>query len=163
MMGFKRAHEANSDAVLDALSQSLAIIEFDPNGTILTANENFCRALGYELSEIKGRHHSIFVQPDYATSQDYAHFWAKLKNGDFDAREYKRIAKGGRGIWIQATYNPIKDRRGKVVRVVKVAADITEHKLKTSEFEGLLNAITLVHAMIEFTSAESLFQRTTYS
>lgn len=144
--------EPKPKAVLDALSRSLAIIEFDPDGTILTANENFCRAVGYDLGEIKGRHHRLFVTSEYAASKDYADFWAKLKNGDFDAREYKRIAKGSREIWIQATYNPIMDAKGRVVKVVKVAADITQHKLKTSEYEGLFRAVSLVQAVIEFTT-----------
>ncbi|MDX7953551.1 PAS domain-containing methyl-accepting chemotaxis protein [Lichenihabitans sp. Uapishka_5] len=137
---------------LDALDSSLAIIEFLPDGTIRTANQNFCHALGYELSEIQGKHHRIFVPHDFAESQEYANFWASLKSGAFESREYKRIAKGGREIWIQATYNPVKDRRGNVFKVVKVATDITKHKLKTSEFEGLLNAVSLVQAMIEFTT-----------
>ena len=93
MFGF---NAASGSAVLTALNRSLAIIEFDQKGTILTANENFCNALGYSLSEIKGQHHSMFVDPDYVRSPDYKAFWAKLNRGEFDAREYKRIGKGGR-------------------------------------------------------------------
>jgi methyl-accepting chemotaxis protein len=145
-----RIHLSPSRALIEALNCSLAIIEFDPNGTILTANENFCRAIGYELEEIKGKHHRIFVEPDYAASAEYATFWTKLRAGEFDAREYKRLAKGGRSIWIQATYNPIKNKSGTVERIVKVASDITAHKLKQSEFEGVLRAISLVQATIEF-------------
>ena len=153
MMGFNSGQLAKSNALLGALDRSLAIIEFDPNGTILTANENFCRAVGYDIGEIQGRHHRLFMSQDDANGAEYSEFWAKLNRGEFESREYKRVAKGGREIWIQATYNPVKDRKGNVVRVVKVATDITEQKLKASESEGLLNAITLVQAIIEFTPA----------
>lgn len=138
-------------SLLIALDESLSIIEFQPDGTIVAANSNFCRAIGYSLDEIKGRHHRMFVPPAMASSQDYAEFWAKLNRGEFDSREYRRIAKGGREIWIQATYNPVRNRQGRIVKIVKVATDITEHKLKTSEFEGMLRALSLVQAMIEFT------------
>ena len=138
-------------SALDALSRSLAIIEFTPTGTILTANENFCRAMGYSLGEIKGQHHSIFVDPACARSQDYQSFWAKLGRGDNDAREYKRIAKGGREVWIQASYNPVLDAKGRVLKVIKAATDITAEKLKAAEFESKLAAISRVQAVIEFT------------
>ncbi|WP_232845662.1 methyl-accepting chemotaxis protein [Aurantimonas marina] len=115
----------DSKSVLEALSKSLATMEFRPDGTIITANENFCSAVGYDVSEIAGRHHSMFVEPAYAQSAEYKAFWAKLGRGEFDAREYKRIGKGGKEIWIQATYNPIFDVSGKVMKVVKFATDIT--------------------------------------
>jgi methyl-accepting chemotaxis protein len=136
--------------VLTALNRSLAIIEFDQKGTILTANENFCNALGYSLSEIKGQHHSMFVDPDYVRSPDKA-FWAKLNRGEFDAREYKRIGKGGREVWIQASYNPVINSKGTVLKIVKGATDITAEKLKNAEFEGKINAISRVQGIIEFT------------
>ena len=142
---------SSSDAVLRALDKSLAIIEFDPTGQILTANPHFCDAMGYSLSEIKGQHHSLFVDPVDVRAPEYKTFWAKLGRGDFDASEYRRLGKGGREVWIQASYNPVKDSRGKVVKVVKVATDITQEKLKNAEFEGKLNAISRVQAMIEFT------------
>ena len=133
---------SRSDSVLEALDRSLAIIEFEPNGTILKANENFCRTLGYDLSEIVGRHHSMFVESAETSSSEYREFWAKLGRGDFDAREYKRIAKGGREVWIQASYNPVKNSRGKVEKVVKVATDITAQKVRNAEFEGKIAAIS---------------------
>ena len=144
---------SRSDAggVLRALGQSLAIIEFDPSGNILTANQNFCSAMGYDLAEIKGKHHRLFVEPEEAAGADYQAFWAQLRRGQFDERQYKRLAKGGREVWIQASYNPVKNRRGEVVKVVKVATDITQQKLKNEEFEGLVNAISRVQAVIEFT------------
>ena len=144
---------ADSKAVLEALGRSLAVIEFEPNGTILSANENFCKALGYSLAEIKGQHHSMFVEPDFARSAEYEAFWTKLGKGEFDAREYKRIGKGGREVWIQASYNPVTNAKGTVLKVVKAATVVTEEKLKNAEFEGKLDAISRVQAVIEFTPA----------
>ncbi len=107
--------------VLEALGRSLAVIEFDPSGKVLTANPNFLSVLGYELNEIVGRHHSMFVDPAEVKSEAYATFWRDLAAGRFKSAEFKRIGKGGREVWIQATYNPILDRSGKVVSVVKFA------------------------------------------
>ena len=112
MFGFGSATGSTDKATLEALSLSLAIIEFDPTGKILSANANFCAALGYHQSEIVGQHHSMFVEPEYVRSAEYREFWAKLARGEFDAREYKRIGKGGRNVWIQASYNPVKGPRG---------------------------------------------------
>ncbi|OAE41769.1 methyl-accepting chemotaxis protein [Agrobacterium tumefaciens] len=140
---------ANAFAVLAALSKSQAIIEFDLSGKILNANENFCRALGYELSEIVGRHHSMFVEPAVVSSQDYKAFWSKLSAGQFDQRQYKRIGKGGREVWIEASYNPVF-RRGKPVKVVKIATDITDRKLKAAEDAGKIDALSRAQAIIEF-------------
>lgn len=144
--------------ILRALDRSLAVIEFDPSGHVLNANANFCKAMGYDLAEIKGRHHSMFVDPDYARSNDYSKFWQQLGRGEFDAREYRRIGKGGKDVWIQASYNPVVNGKGVVTRVVKVATEITAEKLKNAEFEAKLNAISRVQAVIEFTpSGEVLF------
>nr|WP_172691234.1 PAS domain-containing methyl-accepting chemotaxis protein [Agrobacterium radiobacter]ASK48861.1 chemotaxis protein [Agrobacterium radiobacter] len=141
---------ANACAVLAALSKSQAMIEFDLTGRILTANDNFCRALGYELSEIIGKHHSMFVEPDFVKSADYKAFWAKLAAGHFDQQQYKRIGKGGREVWIEASYNPVF-RRGKPVKVVKIATDITDRKLKAAEDAGKIDALSRAQAIIEFT------------
>jgi methyl-accepting chemotaxis protein len=153
MFGTTKAQGGDAGAVLDALHRSLAIIEFDPTGVILSANANFCKALGYQLAEIKGQHHSLFVDPEFVRSAEYKAFWAKLARGEFDAQEYRRIAKGGRDVWIQASYNPVRNSRGKVIKVVKVATDITAEKLRNAEFEGKINAISRVQAVIEFTPA----------
>jgi methyl-accepting chemotaxis protein len=110
----------------EALNKSQAIIEFLPDGTILHANENFLSVMGYRLDEIKGRHHSIFVDSDTRNHDDYQLFWRELATGQPQTREFKRIAKGGKEIWIQASYNPILDLRGKVVRVIKTAVDISK-------------------------------------
>jgi methyl-accepting chemotaxis protein len=151
MLGFE-IDTSDRKGVLEALSRSLAIIEFDPDGKILTANPNFCEALGYTFAEIQGRHHSMFVEPAFAQSQAYRDFWKKLGSGKFDAGEYKRLGKGGKEVWIQASYNPVVDRRGAVVKIVKVATDITAEKLKNAEFAGKLNAISRAQAVIEFTT-----------
>ncbi|MEN0117777.1 MAG: PAS domain-containing methyl-accepting chemotaxis protein [Agrobacterium cavarae] len=141
---------ANAVAVLAALSKSQAMIEFDLSGKILTANENFCHALGYQLSEIVGRHHSLFVDPDYAQSADYKAFWSKLSAGQFDQQQYKRIGKGGKEVWIEASYNPVL-RRGKPVKVVKIATDVTAQKLKAAEDAGKIDALSRAQGIIEFT------------
>ena len=151
MFGMKASSRDGATADIAALGRSLAIIEFDPSGKILTANENFCRALGYTLTEIQGRHHSMFVDPKLAGSADYKVFWAKLGRGEFDAREYKRIGKGGREVWIQASYNPVINAKGAVVKVIKQATVVTAEKLRNVEFEETINAILRVQAMIAFT------------
>ena len=151
MLGIHLGSESDAQVTLSALGRSLAIIEFDPKGKVLTANKNFCDALGYALSEIKGQHHAMFVEPDYARSADYAAFWSKLARGEFDAREYLRIGKGGAEVWIQASYNPVKNARGVVTKVVKVATVITADKLRHAEFEGKIDAISRAQAVIEFT------------
>ncbi len=99
------------------------------DGTIVAANENFLRALGYTLEEIKGRHHSMFVDEAYRQQPGVREFWAKLNRGEYQAGEFKRIGKGGKEVWIQASYNPILDLNGKPFKVVKYATDITAAKL----------------------------------
>jgi len=135
---------------MDAMSQSQAIIEFKPDGTILWANENFCKAVGYRLEEIVGQHHRIFVDPTEAASQEYRDFWANLAAGNFDRRQYRRFTKTGREFWIEASYNPVK-KNGKTYKVVKFASDITAAKTKSAEDAGKLAAISRAQAMIEFT------------
>ncbi len=142
----------NMDAAgkLAAIDKAQAIIEFNLDGTVITANTNFLSTLGYSLAEIEGQHHSMFVDPSYKASAEYQQFWAKLNRGEYDAGEYKRIAKGGKEIWIQASYNPIHDAEGKVYKVVKFATDITEEKLRNADATGKLGAIDKAQAIIEF-------------
>ncbi|WP_224705437.1 methyl-accepting chemotaxis protein [Devosia aquimaris] len=127
-----KLQSADARGQIDAIGKSQAVIEFSPTGDILTANENFCNAMGYQLGEIKGRHHSIFVQPAVVASPEYKAFWATLAGGQFQSAEYLRIGKGGREVWIQASYNPIFDLNGKVYKVVKYATDITARKRAVS-------------------------------
>jgi methyl-accepting chemotaxis protein len=121
-----------------AIERSQAVIEFDLTGHVLAANDNFCHTLGYTLSEIKGQHHSLFVDQDYRSSTDYEMFWKKLGRGEYDAGQYKRIGKGGKEVWIQASYNPVLDEKGRPLKVVKYATDITEQVRQTREatFKG---------------------------
>ncbi|MEO0943951.1 MAG: PAS domain S-box protein, partial [Pseudomonadota bacterium] len=112
----------------DALNRVQAVIEFELDGTILTANDNFLVAVGYELSEIQGKHHQIFCEPEYAASDAYRDFWMRLAMGEFVSGEFKRIAKNGSEIWINASYNPIFDATGQPVKVVKFATDVTAQK-----------------------------------
>jgi len=133
-----------------ALSRVQAVIEFDLDGIILDANENFLKTLGYTLAEIKGQHHRMFVEPEFARSIEYAQFWQSLRSGQFLAAQYKRIGKGGKEVWIQASYNPMLDSNGKPYRVVKFATDITADKLKNADYEGQIAAIGESQAVIEF-------------
>ena len=137
-------------ATLEALSRSQAIIEFQLDGTIITANGNFLTAMGYALDDIQGKHHSMFVEPDYARSSEYREFWARLGRGEFDAAEYKRLGQGGREVWIQASYNPVFDAAGKPERVIKIATDVTAQKLVNADQTGQLAAIGKSQAVIEF-------------
>ena len=137
-------------ALADALGRSQAVIEFGMDGTILTANDNFLKALGYSLGEIQGKHHSMFVDPSERDSAAYRDFWAALKRGEYQAAEYKRIGKGAREVWIQATYNPVLDASGKPVKVVKFATDITARKIKSMEDAGQIAAISRAQAVIAF-------------
>ncbi|MDX7950774.1 PAS domain-containing methyl-accepting chemotaxis protein [Lichenihabitans sp. Uapishka_5] len=136
--------------MLQALDRSLATIEFDATGIVLRANANFCAALGYRLDDIKGRHHRIFMDEAEAQGAAYAVFWQQLGAGNYAAGEYKRMAKSGAPVWIQASYNPVLDRHGKVRRIVKVASVITDAKLKAVEAEAKLEALSRVQAVIEF-------------
>jgi methyl-accepting chemotaxis protein len=153
MQGALRARDekdADSRGKISAIGKSQTVAEFSMDGTILDANENFLRVTGYSLAEIKGQRHALFV--DSATGQggDYRSLWDKMARGEFDGGQYKRVAKGGREIWIQASYNPITDVNGKPFKVVEYATDITEQKLSNADFEGQLAAIGKAQAVIEF-------------
>lgn len=142
---------SNSARILDALEKSLAIIEFRPDGTILRANDNFCAAVGYTAAEIVGQHHKLFVAREDHESSDYGRFWDKLRQGAFDRRQYRRIAKGGREIWIEASYNPVM-KGGRVEKIVKVATDITQPCMAAAEARSKLAALSRAQAIIEFTT-----------
>jgi methyl-accepting chemotaxis protein len=142
-------HRLNSGK-LAAIDKAQAVIEFTTDGKVEFANENFLKTLGYSLAEIKGQHHSMFVDPAYRQSPEYAAFWDKLRRGEFDAGQYKRIGKGGKEVWIHASYNPILDANGKAFKVVKYATDITAEKLRNADYEGQIAAIGKAQAVIEF-------------
>jgi methyl-accepting chemotaxis protein len=144
---------ADFSGQVQAIGKSQAVIEFDLDGNILKANENFLSAMGYALEEIKGRHHSMFVEPSHKNSADYKSFWAALKAGKHDSRVYKRIAKGGREVWIQASYNPILDVNGKPFKVVKFATEVTELMSTIDLSEVTFDKMTDVSGAIEQMSA----------
>ena len=131
--------DGTAAGITDAIFRSQAVIEFHPDGTIINANANFLGAVGYGLDEVKSKHHSMFCEQDYVSSPAYRQFWDALARGEAQAGEFKRIGKGGKELWINATYNPIMDLRGKVVRVVKTAADVTQMVITRTENEMGMN------------------------
>lgn len=141
------AHKAGQ---VDAISKSQAVIEFELDGTIVTANDNFLSALGYTLSEIKGQHHRMFVDPEYAAGGEYSGFWENLRQGEYQAGQYCRVKKSGEEIWIQASYNPIFDMNGKPFRIVKFATDISQQVEHNADLSGQIEAIGKAQAVIEF-------------
>jgi methyl-accepting chemotaxis protein len=151
-MSLWKSNSSARDALAQAaaISRSQAVIEFKLDGTIVTANQNFLDAMGYRLDEIQGKHHQMFAPPELRGSEAYKVFWANLNRGEFQAGEYKRVGKGGREVWIQASYNPIMDNAGKPVKVVKFATDITERKIRNMEDAGKISAIGRAQAVIEF-------------
>jgi methyl-accepting chemotaxis protein len=150
MVAVPFGHMLSNAAVLEALNKSQAIIEFNLDGIILTANENFCKAMGYSLQEIVGKHHRLFVDPADAASAEYSAFWKRLGTGQFDQGKYKRFGKGNREVWIEASYNPIL-RGKKPYKVVKLATDITAARKIALENRGKLEALSRAQAVIEFT------------
>ena len=138
------------EGLLSAISRAQAVVEFDLSGNVLDANENFLNVLGYKLEEIVGQHHRLFCTPEHARSPEYSLFWEKLGRGEYHAGAFKRIAKGGREIWIQATYNPILDLRGRPVKIVKYAMDVTAQRLAAAEAEGKVEAVGRQHGVAEY-------------
>ncbi|MES2263497.1 MAG: PAS domain-containing methyl-accepting chemotaxis protein [Pseudomonadota bacterium] len=149
-----RANHLNQDLDLQAINTALnrvqALIEFELDGTIIHANENFLKTIGYTLEEVQGKHHSMFCEPEYVKSAAYQEFWQKLGRGQFEQGDYKRLGKNGREVWISASYNPVLDADGKPFKVIKFATDITASKLRNAEDEGKIKAIGKAQAVIEF-------------
>ena len=141
-----------------AISKSQAVIEFQMDGTVIQANENFLSVMGYTLNEVKGKPHSLFVDEVYKRSPEYKEFWAKLNRGEYQSDEFKRIGKGGKEVWIQASYNPIMDLNGKPFKVVKYAIDVTEQKLTNADYAGQIAAISKSQAVIEFQMDGTIIQ-----
>jgi methyl-accepting chemotaxis protein len=136
--------------MMQAIDKVQAVIEFSLDGQILNANANFLDAMDYRLEDIVGRHHSMFVPAADAASPVYRAFWEKLGRGEFDAGQYRRVGRGGREVWIQASYNPILDGAGRPFKVVKYATDVTAQTLQAADFEGQIAAINKAQAVIEF-------------
>jgi methyl-accepting chemotaxis protein len=145
-------------AMLEAINKAQAVIQFELDGTIIDANENFCQAMGYTLQDIRGKHHSLFVSTAVKNSDEYRDFWQKLNRGEFNAGEFKRLGSGGREIWIQASYNPVFDEHGRPYKVVKFATDITQQKILDADFSGQIDAVSKSQAVIEFSLDGSILK-----
>lgn len=150
----EQSFSGNGDVQLSylwtAINRVQAVIEFDLDGCVIGANQNFLGVSGYELGEIQGRHHRMFCEANHVKTPEYRNFWANLGRGEFESGVYKRVAKGGREFWLQASYNPIFDEAGKVVKVVKFATDITDAKVRDAEYAGKIAAIDRSQGVIEF-------------
>jgi methyl-accepting chemotaxis protein len=135
---------------LAAIGEALVVVEFELDGTVLGANENFLKAFGYRLSEVQGKHHSLFVDPAERSGKEYKRFWQDLAAGKVCKGEFKRIGKAGREVWLQASYSPILDSQGQAFKVVKYATDVTARKLESADYQGQIEAIGRAQAVIEF-------------
>ena len=144
------AERRDNQSKVEAISRSQAVIEFALDGTILTANENFLSTMGYALDEVRGQHHAMFCDKAYVESADYQAFWARLREGKFQSAAFQRFAKGGREVWIQASYNPVFDRAGRPVKVIKFATDITAQRQQAADHAAQIEAISRVQAVIAF-------------
>ena len=142
--------QLDAAAKIAAIDRAQAVIEFDLQGHVLQANANFLELMGYQFEEIKGRHHRLFVDAEEAATPAYQAFWERLGRGEFESAEYRRVGKGGREVWIRASYNPVFDPLGRPLKVVKFASDVTAAKLRAAEFEAKVAAIDLGQAVIEF-------------
>ncbi|NQD77867.1 PAS domain-containing methyl-accepting chemotaxis protein [Pseudomonas sp. CrR7] len=142
---------ANAQAKLAAISRSMAMIEFAPDGTILDANERFCQAMGYSAEELRGKHHRLFCEPGYAKSAEYQQLWRELGQGKAISGTFERVDKAGREVWLEASYMPVLDAQRQVSSVIKVASDISQRVVLEHESESLLKAIGRSMAVIEFT------------
>ncbi|WP_052657705.1 PAS domain-containing protein [Thalassospira sp. HJ] len=136
----KSSGSKDAQQIFDALSKSMAVIEFEPDGTIITANDNFLKTMGYELSEIVGQHHRMFMPDELFDQTEYEKFWADLRAGQFAFGAMARQKKNGEMIWLEASYNPILDRNGKVKRVFKFATDITERRVERAMWQSVFRA-----------------------
>jgi methyl-accepting chemotaxis protein len=146
----ERLHSRDLEGQIEAIQKSQAMIEFEMDGTIITANENFLRPMGYALDEVRGEHHSIFLDETQRQSREYQEFWNTLNRGEYVSAEFKRLGKGGREVWIQASYNPILGADGRPYKVVKFATDVTEQKLRNADYQGQIAAIQKSQGVIEF-------------
>ncbi len=153
LVEIQRSHQALAglQAKLAAISRSMAMIEFAPDGTILDANERFCQAMGYSADELRGKHHRLFCDPAYAKSAEYQQLWRELAQGKAISGTFERVDKAGREVWLEASYMPVVDEQQQVSSVIKVASDISQRVVQEHESESLLKAISRSMAVIEFT------------
>lgn len=141
------AHQAS---LLEAISRSMASIEFDLNGVVLNANDNFFKSMRYRPEQVIGKEHRMFCPPEYARSTEYSQLWSRLRSGEFVSATFQRVAGDGAAVWLEASYNPVRDTTGKVVKIVKYAMDVTEKLRTESESRNKLQAIDRAMAVIEF-------------
>ena len=147
----RKGQESDFAAQIAALRKSQALVELTMEGNVITANDNFLNATGYALEEIQGRHHSMFVDDAARQGQAYRDFWSALNRGEFQNGEYRRLGKGGREIWLLASYNPIPNASGKLHKIVAIAANVTTQKQLSADSTSQLAAISKSQAVIEFT------------
>ena len=150
LLGARLQRESEMRGRIAAIDRAQAVIEFALDGTILDANANFLKTMGYRLDEVQGRHHSMFVEPGFEHTEAYQQFWAKLRRGEFDRGEYKRIDRDGQEVWLVASYSPVFGRNREILKIVKLAMDVTEEKLRNAESSGQMAAIQRVQGVIEF-------------
>ncbi|WP_256215513.1 PAS domain S-box protein [Pseudomonas sp. NBRC 111131] len=141
---------ADAQAKLAAISRSMAMIEFSPDGTILDANAHFCQAMGYSVEELRGKHHRLFCDPAYSKSAEYHELWLELGQGKAISGTFERVDKAGREVWLEASYMPVLDEHLQVTSVIKVAADISQRVKDEHESKSLLTAIGRSMAVVEF-------------
>ncbi|WP_114944565.1 methyl-accepting chemotaxis protein [Microvirga calopogonii] len=146
----ERLRQADFDGQIAAINRSQAVIHFALDGTITDANELFLQTMGYELDAVKGKHHRMFVPAEYAASSEYQELWQKLNRGEYLSGEFKRVARNGREVWLQASYNPIFDGNGRLFKVVKYASDITVAKRRAAEAAAQVAAMSRSQAVIHF-------------
>ena len=161
------AHQAS---MLDAIERSMAVIEFDPQGNVLRANDNFLKAMGYRAEQVMGQPHRMFCTPAFARSAEYHQLWTNLRSGQFQSGTFERQASNGESVWLEASYNPVRDEAGQVIKVVKFAMDVTPRLQAESEANAKLAAIGRAMAVIEFnldgtiiTANANFLQRMGYS
>ncbi|WP_287812035.1 PAS domain-containing methyl-accepting chemotaxis protein [Pseudomonas sp.] len=143
-------HNAQQSSLLAAIERSMAVIEFDLNGVVLRANDNFLKTVGYRADQVVGQHHRMFCTPEFARSAPYSQLWARLKAGEFVAETFERVDATGRRIWLEASYNPVRNGQGQVEKIIKFATDVTARVQCENEAQGKLHAIDRAMAVIEF-------------
>ncbi|MCS4248885.1 methyl-accepting chemotaxis protein [Pseudomonas sp. BIGb0164] len=161
---------AQQASLLEAIERSMAVIEFDLHGNVLRANDNFLKTLGYRAEQILGQPHRMFCTPAFARSAEYNLLWTQLRNGQFQSGTFERVAGDGHSVWLEASYNPVRDETGQVIKVVKYAMDVTPRLQAESEANAKLGAIDRAMAVIEFnldgtilTANANFLQRMGYS
>lgn len=166
----RKLKDIETESILAAVRKSQGVIEFNMDGSVISANEKFLNIIGYSLSEIQGKHHRIFCEESYSKSEEYKHFWEKLNKGEYEVDEFKRITKNNEEVYIKATYSPILGLNNEPIKVIKFAADVTKQKMKNAETEGKINAIDKSLGTIEFnmdgtiiTANDSFLQITGYT